>query len=87
MTIPKRHHYLPRFYLERFASRDGHFWLYDRSLGSYRRVSSRNAAVRRYYYSTEDEEGQRFHDFEDFLSRIEGLAKPIFDKPTLWKMH
>lgn len=29
-TRPKQHHYVPRFYLERFVDHDGHLWTFDK---------------------------------------------------------
>jgi hypothetical protein len=29
-TRPKQHHYVPRFYLERFADPEGHVWTFDK---------------------------------------------------------
>ena len=29
-TSPKQHHFVPRFYLERFTNLDGHVWTFDK---------------------------------------------------------
>jgi hypothetical protein len=33
MTVAKVHHYVPRFYLERFVDPDGFVWVYDKAMG------------------------------------------------------
>jgi len=78
MGTPKRHHYLPEFYLDRFT-RSGGFWVFDRSQGKLRRARPRNTAVIGHYYTLTDESGERHADVERFLSALEGLARPAFD--------
>lgn len=73
---PKRHHFLPEFYLNGF-SRDGYVWLYDRERSQFRRQSVHDTAVIRYYYAFENEKGERDFSVESFLSGVEGKAKSI----------
>jgi hypothetical protein len=75
-TNPKRHHFLPEFYLNGF-SRDGYVWLYDRERSQFRRQSAHDTAVIRYYYAFENEKGERDFSVESFLSGVEGKAKSI----------
>ncbi len=79
MSEPKRHHYLPEFYLEGFC-RDGLLWLYDREKREFRQQSPKNTAVQSYYYSLVDYEGAKDSGVEKMLSQVEGLAKPLRDK-------
>lgn len=78
MGTPKRHHYLPEFYLDRFTGSGG-FWVFDRSQGKLRPAWPRNTAVIGHYYTLTDESGERHADVERFLSALEGLARPAFD--------
>ena len=79
MPDPKRHHYLPQFYLEGFADR-GTLCIYDRVERAYREQTPRNTAVISHYYSYEGEEGELQTEFETALARVEGEAKPVVEK-------
>ena len=74
MSIPKRHHYLPQFYLEHFC-RDGSIWIFDRDTKKYRRDGTQNTAVISHYYSAEGIEGERRADIEAMFARIEGAMQ------------
>ena len=71
---PKRHHFLPEFYLHKFA-REGFVWIYDRKEDSYRRQQPKNTAVIGHYYATTDEAGERDYEIEKMLSQFEGRGK------------
>lgn len=79
MSEPKRHHYLPQFYLEQFC-RDGAFWVYDRDTSEFRRQTPKNTAIISHYYSVEDGDGNKRTGIESLLSQIEGRAKSIMGK-------
>lgn len=79
MGTPKRHHYLPQFYLERFC-RNKILQIFDRESCSYRGQAPKNTATIGHYYTVTDKHGNKNTDIETFLSKIEGLAKPIIDK-------
>ena len=79
MSSPKRHHYLPQFYLKGFC-RDEYLWVYDRKTNQVRRQTPINTAIQSHYYSVEDEDGVKNTEIESFLSQIEGLTKPIIQK-------
>lgn len=76
---PKRHHFLPEFYLNGFT-RDGLLWLYDRERKQYRCQTPHNTAIIRYYYAFENEKGEKDYSVEQFLSVIEGKAKAAISK-------
>jgi hypothetical protein len=79
MSTPKRHHYLPEFYLEKF-SRNNILFVFDRELNKYRKQTPINTAVEKHYYTLEDGEGKKNTEIETFLSQIEGKTKPIIEK-------
>jgi hypothetical protein len=77
----KRHHYVPAFYLRRFADASGR-------LDAYRRTDQRhvtrmpvcNAAVESGLYLVEDEEGAVSDAAEVVISDIEGQVAPALDE-------
>ena len=75
-SVPKRHHFLPKFYLEGFA-RDGSLWLYDRHRRQFRPGTPGKTAVIGHYYALETESGERDYSVEEFLSLVEGRAKEV----------
>ena len=79
MSTPKRHHYLPIFYLEKF-SKNNILSVFDRELNAYRERPPISTAVKKHYYTIKDDEGNKNVEIEKFLSQIEGDAKPIIAK-------
>ena len=79
MSSPKRHHYLPEFYLNGFT-RDDLLWLFDRKAAEFRRQAPRNTAVIGHYYTSQTESGEKDYSIETHLAKMEGEAKPIIDK-------
>jgi Protein of unknown function (DUF4238) len=76
---PKRHHYLPEFFLNGFC-RNGKLWLFDRPRDGFREQTPENTGVKRLYYAFEDQAGTRHSEIETFLSRVEGDAKHCVDR-------
>jgi len=76
---PKRHHYLPKFYLDNFC-RNRFLWVFDRKKNEYRQQTPVNTAVKRRYYTITDSKGIHHNDIEKVLSKIEGKSKSILDK-------
>jgi len=68
MAAPKRHHYLPRFYLKRFAQA-GKLWVYDRQEDKYRHQTPQNTAVIGNYYSFTTPTGEKNTDLEGVVIR------------------
>ena len=79
MSTPKRHHYLPAFYLDGFCH-EGLLCVYDRERREYRVQQPHDTAVRRYYYAVTDEDGTRNLDIEKAFSRLESDTKPVIAK-------
>jgi hypothetical protein len=76
---PKRQHYLPRFYLEGFAS-DGLVAVYDRQKNEVRRQQPKDTTVIGHFYTMEDAEGRRRFEVEALLSEYESKASPVIKK-------
>lgn len=79
MPSPKRHHYLPEFYLKGFV-RDDLLWLFDRKSQQYRQQAPKNTTVIGQYYTTTTESGEPDTSIEAHLSDSESEAAPIIGK-------
>lgn len=84
MSVPKRHHYLPEFYLAGFTTEGGrtsNFTVFDRDESVFRQQTPKNTATSRYYYAVEDETtGAKSMEIEEFLSSVESEAAPVIRK-------
>ena len=75
MNQPRRHHFVPRFYLEGFcAENTQRLAVYDRVRNAYRAQRPAEVAHRRDYYAYEDEWGNQFFDIEAALGEVEAAA-------------
>ena len=79
MKEPKRHHYLPQFYLKNFC-KDGFLWVYDRDNDEYRQQTPINTAVKKKYYTAIGLDGKSHNEIEFVLANIEGETKHIIEK-------
>lgn len=84
MTKPKRHHYLPQFYLQYFC-KDGNFWIFDRKTKEFRSQTPKNTALKSNYYTFKNSKGNKVTEIEHLLSQIEGNAKCIIEKVINWE--
>lgn len=80
MSTPKRHHYLPKFYLNYFTDDFDKFWVYDRQRNEYRIQTPINTAAINNYYSIKDKNEKKNNEIEQMFSSIERDVKPIIDK-------
>lgn len=55
-------------------------WVYDIVDKKFRQQSPQNTAVQKYYYSFEDDDGEKDAEVEGLLSLVEAHTKPIIDK-------
>ena len=74
MPTPKRHHYVPRFYLKGFAARDGALFAHDLDTGAIRKGTTLTEGVERHFYRVSGSDVARV---EKGLSEIEGHAASI----------
>lgn len=79
-TQPKRHHYVPQFYLNNFADKQGKIWVYDRKIKEYRHQSVKDTAVQNNYYRMRLKGGGQTNELEGFFSQLEGLACSAMNK-------
>src|SRR4051812_1000220 len=86
MNFPKLHHYVPRFYLERFANAAGCLWVWDKTRDvSFQTSPSRIAAETHFY--RQDDLAAAGHDpltMEKQLSEIEGEVSRITNQWIDW---
>lgn len=77
MGRPTHQHFVPRFYLKRFATADGRIGLLDLCTGSRRVVSVRDVAVAKDLYTVLDPSGSPSGDIERLLTEVEGKVAPL----------
>ena len=83
MTKKKRHHYIPRFYLDGFVDPHNkpYIWVYEKGNPKIVKATTKNIAVQKDYYSFTTPEGNRDSEtFENLLAEIEGRVSRIFRK-------
>jgi hypothetical protein len=76
---PKRHHYLPQFYLDGFC-RFGRLWVFDKKKHEFREQTPINTAAQNGYYTVHLDDGTKNMQIEKMLAAVEGQTKPIIDK-------
>ncbi|WP_322092624.1 DUF4238 domain-containing protein [Paraburkholderia bannensis] len=75
MNQPRRHHFVPRFYLQGFCAENAQgLVVYDRVRNAYRAQRPAEVAHRRDYYAYDDAQGNRFFDIEAALGEVEAAA-------------
>jgi hypothetical protein len=79
VSDPKKHHYVPEFYLKGFC-REGKLWVYDRERDFYDYLPPETLGIKKHFYSFTDENGQRDVSAEKELSRVENAAAPVIRK-------
>lgn len=78
---PKLHHYVPQFYLERFADDGGRFWVFDkRNEQTFQTKPKAIAAETNFYKSSLLENTSHALFIENALSSIEAAAAAITEK-------
>lgn len=79
MGGPKKHHYVPEFYLKGFCC-DGKLWVHDRERGTYERLRPETSGIEKNFYAFTGEDGRRDTSAERELSRVENAAAPVIKK-------
>jgi len=84
--MKKRNHFIPVFYLKGFVDphNEPFLWQYERDCKAIKKVTPKNIAWRKYYYSFTNIEGKQ-DSFEDVLAKLEGVASLIFKKIKTYK--
>lgn len=79
MSNPKRHHYVPKFYLQGFCNHKN-FWIFDRERNVYREQTPTNTTVETQYYSIQQRNGKYDVSLEQKIATIESLTAPVIKK-------
>ncbi len=80
MSVPKRHHYLPQFYLKGFGVA-GQLWVYDREKGGIRKQGPKTVAVEKGFYAVRGPDGELdYAEVEKRLGVVESQAAPAIRK-------
>src|SRR2546423_15005720 len=83
MGKKKRHHYVPRFYLNGFIDpvNEPFIWVYQKGESQIIKATAENIALEKHYYSFTSPTGEKDSEtFENALSEMEGKAAPIIAK-------
>lgn len=86
MNEPKLHHYVPQFYLSRFADASGNLWVWERDKDRVFRTQPKNVAAEKNFYHVA-ELAQQGHDpllMEKQLSQLEGEVAQITGQWLDW---
>jgi hypothetical protein len=77
-STAKRHHFIPRFLLREFATRDGRGLIFqlEKRTGQPRKVTVEAAASRHRFYAIHEEDGTTHNRVEAYLALVESHAAP-----------
>jgi len=82
--LPK-HHYIPRFYLDRFTDPDTpsnqqpYLWIHEPGVG-WKKKSPENTAAQSGYYALPEESGADTEGVERMLAQAESIAASVLRK-------
>ena len=82
MSIPKRHHFVPRMLLRRFTDENGRLHFFDKRIAEKGVLSASpaNLFVERHLYTQHGEDGDKDVSVETMLAGLEGPADKIIEK-------
>jgi hypothetical protein len=86
MNFPKLHHYVPRFYLDRFADESGRLWAWDKTKDVAFRTRSERVAAETHFYRMQElaEAGYDALTLEKQLAYLEGETNLIMGQWLGW---
>lgn len=86
MTTAKLHHYVPQFYLRRFASNKGRFWVWDKTTDKSFSTTPKAVAAESDFYTLHDfaKMGRDPLTMEKQFSDLEGNVSQITDQWLKW---
>ena len=79
MSIPKLHHYVPQFYLKRFADANGHFYVWNKTTKNIFKSTPTGVAAEKYFYRVPEFIGTEVDPqfLEKDLAVLEGISAEI----------
>jgi hypothetical protein len=78
MSVPRRHHFVPRFCLAYFVDKHGRVWTYDAEADAPRDNIPDETGLERDYHTVTRENGELDTTLEAILGDLEGQAAPIY---------
>jgi hypothetical protein len=86
MTEPKLHHYVPQFYLKRFADANGRLWVWDKVKDTIFQTNPKNLAAESNFYWMKElaDAGRDPNTLEKQLSGLEANVSLITDQWLYW---
>lgn len=86
MTEPKLHHYVPQFYLKRFAAASGRVWVWDKLKDAIFQTNPKNIAAENNFYWMQElaDAGLDPNTMEKQLSGLEANVSLITDQWLYW---
>lgn len=80
-TVPRKHHYVPQFYLRSFGNAKGQVRVVEPATGASFTTSTENVFAQRDYYTVSSEIAEEDHELiEGLYGKIETHARPIFNR-------
>jgi hypothetical protein len=79
MSNSKRHHYIPKFYLEGFSTK-GKISIFDREQNIYREQTPINTFLETRYYAIKRDDGTYDTSLEEKMAAIESYAAPLINQ-------
>lgn len=81
MTVSKRHHYIPRYYLARFEDDNGGLWRLDRQSGAITKGNKAHFGYKKHWNSLSNPpEGYEPDWAEKRISEVDGAASVILER-------
>jgi hypothetical protein len=86
MNVPKLHHYVPQFYLKRFADEKGRLWIWDKTKDVSFHTRPASVAAEKHFYRMLDlaEAGHDPLTMEKQFSDLEGEVSAVTDQWLNW---
>lgn len=86
MTEPKLHHYVPQFYLKRFADANSLLWVWDKLKDAIFKTSPKNVAAENNFYLMQElaDAGHDPNTMEKQLAGLEANVAMITDQWIYW---
>lgn len=86
MSVPKLHHYVPQFHLQRFTNETGKLWAWDRDADHAFPTTTTSIAAETYFYrlSQYEELGHDWTAMEKQFSELEGNVSIITNQWLEW---
>ena len=78
MSLTRRHHFVPQFYLKGFSNIRGQVECFDRHSNNTRMTSVGNIAVETGLYDLHTDESDKSPEVEQWFSLLEGQVAPLF---------